>query len=202
MSGLSKYHEIRTFSIIFGKPGFMADTLLIDALPSCRGFWLFPLFVLSFSPNWWSHSGDPEDLARPVTPRLLMHAPKARCMMSGMHGIWFLNAGHWIAEASSVYCSSRVIESFEEVLSVVIPSKWQSVHSKQSSMPFKCTATLPRVCWPLIYHSELVFETGIEQAINLIESELNYIYYPISIHIVSNARCYGLFVRWCPSIQS
>jgi len=116
-----------------------------------------------------------------------MHAPKARCMTCGMHGIWFLNAGHWIAEASSVDCSSCVIESFEEVLSVLIPSKRQLVHSKQSSMPFKSTATLAPVRWPLIYHPEIVFEMGIEQAINLIESELNFIYYPISINIVSNA---------------
>ena len=36
VSGLLKYLEIRTFSIIFAKPGHMADTLLILALPSFR----------------------------------------------------------------------------------------------------------------------------------------------------------------------
>jgi hypothetical protein len=34
-------------------------------------------------------------------------------------------------------------------------------------------ASLVPVFWPLTYHPELAFETGIEQAINLIESELN-----------------------------
>jgi len=44
------------------------------------------------------------------TPRLLMNAPKASCMTCAMHGMWFLSAGHSIAEASSIDCSSRVIK--------------------------------------------------------------------------------------------
>jgi hypothetical protein len=31
-------------------------------------------------------------------------------MTCAMHGMWFLNAGHSIPEASSVNCSSHVIE--------------------------------------------------------------------------------------------
>jgi hypothetical protein len=51
-----KYHELRTFLIIFAKPGLMADTLLILALPSFRSLWLFPMSMLSFSANCWSRS--------------------------------------------------------------------------------------------------------------------------------------------------
>jgi len=59
-----------------------------------------------------------------------MDAPKASWMTCPMHGIWFLNAGHSIPEASSVDSSSRVIEQFEEALSIVIPSKRPSVSSQ------------------------------------------------------------------------
>jgi hypothetical protein len=38
----------------------------------------------------------------------------------------------------------------------------------------------------MIYHASLAFETGKEQAINLIESEMNFTQYPISMQIVSN----------------
>jgi len=136
-SGLSKYHEIRTFSIIFAKPGLIADTLLILALPSPRSLWLFPMSMLSFSPNCWSHSWASQNLVWPFTLRLLMNAPKASCMTCAMHGMWFLNASHSIQEASSVDCSLRIIEKFEGALSVVIPSKRPSVSSKQSSTSFK-----------------------------------------------------------------
>jgi len=81
-----------------------------------------------------------------------MNAPKASCMMCAIHGIWFLNAGHSIPEASSVDCSSRNIESLEEALSVVITSKWPSVSSKQSRTSFQCTASLAPVCWPVTDH--------------------------------------------------
>jgi hypothetical protein len=59
-----------------------------------------------------------------------MNAPKASCMMCAMYDMCFLTAGHWIPDALSGDCSSRVIEQFEEALSVVIPSKWLSVSSK------------------------------------------------------------------------
>ena len=49
--GLSKYPEIRTFLIIFAKPGIMTDTLLILVLPSFRSLWLFPMSMISFSPD-------------------------------------------------------------------------------------------------------------------------------------------------------
>jgi len=55
------YMEIsfRTFNISWntyflnplGKPGLMANTLFILALPSFRSLWLFPMSMLSFSPN-------------------------------------------------------------------------------------------------------------------------------------------------------
>ena len=109
-SGLSKYHEICTFSNIFAKPGLMADTLVILALPSVPSLWLFPMSVLSFSPNCWSSSCATQDLVLPFTPGLLMNAHKPSCLMCTMHGMWFLNAGQLIPEASSVYFSSRVTE--------------------------------------------------------------------------------------------
>jgi len=127
VSGLSKYLEIRTFSIIYAKPGLMADTLLILALPSFRSLCLFPMSMLSFSPNCWSHSWASQDLVWHISLRLLRNAPNASCMMCAMHGRWFLNAGHSILKASRVYCSSRVIDSFEEGLYVLIPSKTPSV---------------------------------------------------------------------------
>jgi len=177
--------------MIFAKPGFMADTLLILALPSFRSLCLFPVSMLSLSPNCWSRSWASRDLLRPFTLCLLMNAPKASCMMCAMQGMWFLNAGHSISEASSVDCSSCVIELFEEALSLVIPSKWLSVSSKRSSTSFKCTAGLAPVCWPLTNHRWLACETGTEQAMNLIERELNFTQCPISIYIVSNNRRYG-----------
>jgi len=180
----------------------MAETFLILALPSFRSFWLFPLSMLSFSPNCWSCSWASQDLVRPFTPRLLMNAPEASCMMCAMHDMWFLNAGHSIPESTSVDCSSRVIELFEEVLSVVIPSKQPSVSSNRSRTSFKCAASLCPVCWPLTYHHELAFEMGKEQAINLIGSKLYFTQCLISIHLVSSDWRYGEFVSWCPSVQS
>jgi len=110
VSALSKYLEIRTFSIIFAKPGLIADTLLIVVLLSFRSLWLFPMSMLSFSSNCWLRSRASQDLVRPLTPRRLMNAPESSCMTCAMWRIWFLNAGHSIPEASSVDCSSRVIE--------------------------------------------------------------------------------------------
>jgi len=111
VSELSKYLQICTFSIIFAKPGLMADTLLIRALPSFRSLPIFPMSMLSFSPNCWSRSWASQDLVQPFTPRLLMNAPKASCMTCAMHGMWFPNAGHLIPEALSVDCRLQVIES-------------------------------------------------------------------------------------------
>jgi hypothetical protein len=93
---------------------------------------------------------------------------------------------------------NRVIE---EALCIVIPSKWPSVSSKQSSTSFTCTASLVPVCWPVTYHPLLAFETGKEQVNNLIASELNFMQCQIPIHIVGNDRCDGQWVRWCPSVQ-
>jgi len=48
-----------------------------------------------------------------------MNSPNVSFMKCAMQGMWFLKAGHWIAEVSSDDCSSRAIEEFEEALSVV-----------------------------------------------------------------------------------
>ena len=90
VSGLSIYHEICTFSIFFVKPGLMADTLLILALPSFWSLWLFPMSMLSFSPNYWSCSWASQDLVQPFSHRVLMNAHKASWMTCAMHGMWFL----------------------------------------------------------------------------------------------------------------
>jgi len=45
--------KIHTFSIIFAKPVLIAATLLIRAFPSSRSHWLYPMSMLSFSPNCW-----------------------------------------------------------------------------------------------------------------------------------------------------
>jgi len=202
VSGHLKYFKIRTFSIIFAKRGLMADNLLILASPSLRCLWLFPISMLSFSPNCWSRSGASQDLVRPFPPRLLMNAPNVSCMTCAMPGMWFFNAGHSVPESSSVDCILRVIEWFDEALSLVIPSKRPSVSSKPSSTSFKYTASLALVCWSLNYHSWLAFETGNEQEINFIESELYFTQCPILIRIVCNDWPYAEFAGWCPSIQS
>jgi len=151
----------------------MADTLLIIALPTFRSLWLFPMSIRSFSPQCWACSRASQDLVQPFTPKLLINALKASCMTCTMQSMWFLNAGHSIPEASSVDCSSCIIEWFEVASSVVIPSKWQSVSSEWYSTFFKCMAILAALCWLLTYHPWFAFETGTEQAINLIESEFN-----------------------------
>jgi len=110
VSVLSNILQIRTLSIIFAKPGFMADTLLILAFPSFRSLWRFPMSVLLFSPNCWSPSWASHDLVCPFTLRLLMNAPKASWMMCAIHGMRFRTACYSIPEASSVDCSFRVIQ--------------------------------------------------------------------------------------------
>jgi len=50
--------------------------------------------------------------------------------------MWFLNAAHSILEAAMVDGSSRVIEQFEEALSVLIPNERLSVSSKWSRTSF------------------------------------------------------------------
>jgi len=134
------------FLTILAKPGFMADILLILALPSFRNLWLFSMSMHSFCPNCWSHSWASQNLVRPSTPRLLMNAPNATCTTCAMHTMWFLNAGHSISVASWVDCRLSVMKWFEEALTVVIPSERPSVRSKQSSMFLKYTANLAPVC--------------------------------------------------------
>jgi len=166
----------------------MAYTLLILALSSFRSRWLFPISMLSFSPNCWSRSCASQDLVAPCTPRLLMNAPNASCMTCAMHVMWFHKAGHWIAEASRADCSSSVIEYFEEESLVSIPSTRLSASSKRSSTPFKCKASLAPVCWHLTYHPELAFEMGKGLGINVIEHELNFTQCPISILVVTKDK--------------
>jgi len=132
VSGLWKCPQIRTFSIIFTKPGLMADTLLILALPSFRNFWLFPMSMHSFCPNCWSRSGASQNLVRPFTPRLLMNPPKASCMTCAMNGMWFPNAADLIPEAWRVHSWFRVTEKNLQALCLGIPSKQPSVSWKQS----------------------------------------------------------------------
>jgi len=168
----------------------MANTSLIPELRSFRCLWLFPMSTLSFSANCWSRSWASQDLVRPLSSRLLSNAPEASCMTCAMQGMWFLNPGHSIPEASSVDCSSRVLGWFEEAVSVVIPNKPPSVSSKQSRMSFKCSASLAPVCWLLTYHPYLASERWKEQVINLIEHGLNFTQCPISIDIVCNDRRY------------
>jgi len=182
---------------MFAKPGHMADTLLILALASLRSPWLFPMFMLSFSPNCWSRSWASQDLVWPFTLTLHMNAPKASWMTCAMHGIWFLNAGHTIPEASRVDCDSWVLQKFEEELVVVIPSKLPSVSLNWSKTFLTPTASLAAVCWPLTYHTHFVFKILKELAINLIQCGLCFSQCPISIHIVINDWQYGKFVPRC-----
>jgi len=72
-----KYVEICTFSIIFAKPGLMANILLILVLPSFWSLRFFPMSVLSFTLNCWLRSRTSRDLVRPVTRRRLIDAPSA-----------------------------------------------------------------------------------------------------------------------------
>jgi len=152
----------------------MADTWSFLALSSIRSLCLFPMSTLSVSPYGRSRSWGSKHLVRPLSPRLLMNAPEASCMMCAMHGMWFLNAGHSIPEASSVNSSSCVIESFEEAISVSIQRKRPSVSSKQSRTSLKCMASLASVCWPLTYHPGLACEMWKGQAINHIKRESNF----------------------------
>jgi len=151
--GLSNYLEIRDFSMILYKPGLVVDTLLIPALPSLRSLRFCPMSMLSFSRNGWSCWWASQHLVRQFTPRLLSNAPIASWMTCAMHGLWFLNAGHSIPEASRIDCDSQVIELIEEVSSVVIPSHRLSVSSKWSRTCFKCTTSCTLVGWPLTVHS-------------------------------------------------
>jgi len=172
VSGLSKYREARTFSIILAKHGYTANTLLILALPSFRSLWLFPLSMLSFSPDCWLLSWASQDKVRPFPPRLLMKATKVCCITYAMYPKWFLNAGHSIRESSTIHYSTLVIECFEKTLSVVLPSNWPSVSSIPSRTSFNCVASLGPVCGPLPYHAELAFKRGKEQVIYLIQRAL------------------------------
>jgi len=200
VSGLSKCLEIRTGSSIFAKPGRIADTLLIPALHCFPSLWLFPMFVLSFTPTCCSRSWASQDLVQPCTPRVLMNAPKASWTTCAMHCMWFLIAGHLIPDASGVDWRFRVFEWFEEALSVVIPSERALVSSKWSRTSFQCMASLAPVGWPLTYQSQWAFEIGKEQAINLVQCKLYFSQCPILIHIICNDWCYRYFSLQCPPI--
>jgi len=89
---------------------FYARHLIDSSVALFRSLWLFSMSMLSFTPNCWSHPLASQDLVWHFTLRMLMNAPKASCMTCAMQGIWFLQAGHLIAEASSVDCSSGVIK--------------------------------------------------------------------------------------------
>jgi hypothetical protein len=108
-----------------------------------------------------------------------------------MHGMWFLNAAHSVAESSGDNCSSRVIEYFEEALSVLVPNNQPSVSSNRLRMFFNRAASLVPVSCLFTYDTELAFATAKAQAINIIESDLYLMQCPIWIHIVSNDRGYG-----------
>jgi len=151
VSGFSNHLEIQNLSISFVKPGLMANTLLILALPSVPSLWLFPLSMLSFSPKCWSRSWAFQDCVWPWTPRLLTNAPNASWLTCAIHRMWLLNAGHSIPEAWSVDCSSQVIEMMDKVVSVVIPSKRPLLSSKRSRTSSKCMLNLALVCWPLTF---------------------------------------------------
>ena len=152
----------------------MADTLFILALPFFRSVCLFRMSVLSFSPNCWSHSWASHDLVRPFPLRLLMNAPKLSSMTCAIHGMWVPKSGHLIPEASRVDCSSQVIESFDDALSVVIPSKQPSASSKRPSTSSTCMGSLAPVWWPLTYYRQLAFALGNAVVINLIEHKCTF----------------------------
>jgi len=138
----------------------MADTFLILALPSFRSLWLFPMSVLSFSPNCWLRSWASQDLVHLFTPRLLMNAPIACWMTCTMHGMWCVDAGHSIPEALRIDCNSRVIKQLEEMFCIVNPSNLPSVSSKRSRTSFKCRATSAPVCWLLTCNCYVAFKKG------------------------------------------
>jgi len=182
--------NLRTFSIIFAKPGFMSDTLLSLALPS---FWchsLFQISILSFSPNCWFRWCASHDLVRPFTPWLFMNAPIVSRMTYAMHGVCLFNAGHSNLEPKRVDCNSQGVEELEKLFSVIIRTKQPSVSSKWSRTSFKCSGSHAQVYGPFTCHSWIAFEEGTELAINLIESKLKFAQCPFSIYIVSNDwRC-------------
>lgn len=110
VSGLSKYLEIYAYSNMFAKPGLMATTLLILALPSVWSLWLIPIPMLVYSLNWWLHSWASLDLLQPLTPRPLMNSPQPSLRMCAMHGIQIVNASHSIPEDTTFDCNLQVME--------------------------------------------------------------------------------------------
>jgi len=134
--------ELCTFSIIFTKPGFLANTLLILALPSFRSLWHISLCMLSFCPNCWSRWCASQVLLQPSTLRLVMNSPQASCVTRAMHGLWFLNLSNLSMEVWRANCRASVAKQFKKALSVVIWSILQSVSWKQSRTSVKRTARL------------------------------------------------------------
>jgi len=109
-SGPSKYHDRLTVSIIFPKPGLMADIVLILSSPSFSSLWLIPMSMLPYSPNCWSQSWGLRNLVPHFTPWPPMIVHTANGMTRSRHGKWFLNAGHLITEVTVVDCSSVGME--------------------------------------------------------------------------------------------
>jgi hypothetical protein len=181
-----KYVEIHPYSIIFVKPGLMADTVLILVLPYCRNVWLCSLSLLAFSPNCWSWTLDSQDLVCLWTPRLLMNTTKASSMTCTMHLMRYVNVGHSMPEASREVWTSQDIEEFEETLFIVIPKKCPSISSKQSRTSFHCLSSRAAVCWPLTWSPHWTFEIGKEWAFDLREWQLNVTQCAMSIHILRN----------------
>jgi len=156
--------------------------------------------VHSFSPWCYSQSWVSNDFVWPFALRLLMTSPNARLMTCAMQCIWLLNIGYSIPEASMADWSSQVIKSFEEALSVAIPSKWTSLQSKLSRTSSTCIATRATGCWPLTYHPELALKIRNEQAFNIIKSKLHISQCPIVINKVCSDRCYSHFARRYPPV--
>jgi hypothetical protein len=150
VSSHSQCLEILTFRIIFAKPGHIANTLLILALPFFRSLWQFPVSVVQFPPNWWWRLCTSPDLVRTCPPIQPINALKASCMTCVLHGIWFLIGGHRIQEASRVDCSFQEIKELEEALPIIILRTWPSVSPNWSSTSIIYMASLAPICWTLI----------------------------------------------------
>jgi hypothetical protein len=106
---LFKWIEIRTFSIVFPKHGWIADNLLILLLPYFRSFWLSTISVFSISPDCWSHWSPSEGVLSPITLRLLMNVHNVSCIMWTAHGMYHLITTNRILKGWRVDWCSQVI---------------------------------------------------------------------------------------------
>jgi len=148
------YLELGTFSIIFAKPGLMADALLILALHSCPSLWLIQISVFSLWTNRCLWSWASQDLVWHFTPRQFMNAYIASWMALATHAIWFLSVGDFIPKALRADCIVWFIEAYQDVLCFVISITWLSVRSRRSRSSFNYPAGHAPVCWPLPCNSE------------------------------------------------